>query len=124
MFWEMRMAERTGLGANVLFFIFNWLRVAIFTKTVDRRIRSCSAGSEEQQQIGWLPRQGHLSLAATSLPRQTPEVGAECVNSACSDLSSGRRMKPGPLLGHLAHVPFSIAYARGGCDVFHFKSEF
>ena len=36
-------------------------------------------------------RQDQPSLAAASLPRQTPEVGAECVRSARSDLSGGRR---------------------------------
>jgi hypothetical protein len=35
-------------------------------------------------------RQNPTSLAATTLPRQIPEVGAECVSSARSDLSGGR----------------------------------
>jgi hypothetical protein len=30
------------------------------------------------------------SLAGAALRRQTPEVGAECLNWACSDLSGGR----------------------------------
>ena len=37
-------------------------------------------------------RQDPTSLAAATLPRQTPEVGAECVSSARSDLSGGRRV--------------------------------
>ena len=44
-------------------------------------------------------RQDQPSLAAASLPRQTPEVGAECVSSARSDLSGGRRVKPASLPG-------------------------
>ena len=44
-------------------------------------------------------RQDQPSLAATPLPRQTPEVGAECVSSARSDLSGGRRVKPASLTG-------------------------
>ena len=44
-------------------------------------------------------RQDQPSLAATPLPRQTPEVGAECVSSARSDLSGGRRVKPASLPG-------------------------
>ena len=36
-------------------------------------------------------RQHQPSLAAASLPRQTPEVGAECARSARSDLFGGRR---------------------------------
>lgn len=44
-------------------------------------------------------RQDQPSLAATSLSRQTPEVGAECVSSARSDLSGGRRVKPASLPG-------------------------
>ena len=43
--------------------------------------------------------QDQPSLAAASLPRQTPEVGAECVSSARSDLSGGRRVKPASLPG-------------------------
>ena len=43
-------------------------------------------------------RQDQPSLAATPLPRQTPEVGAECVSSARSDLSGGRRVKPASLV--------------------------
>ena len=39
------------------------------------------------------------SLAAAPLPRETPEVGAECVSSACSNLSGGRRVKPASLAG-------------------------
>ena len=35
-------------------------------------------------------RQGPAPLAATTLHRPTPEVGAECVSSARSDLSGGR----------------------------------
>ena len=35
-------------------------------------------------------RQGPTPLAATTLPRPRPEVGAECVSSARSDLSGGR----------------------------------
>jgi len=35
-------------------------------------------------------RQDHSRLAAETLPRQTPEVGAECVSSARSDLSGAR----------------------------------
>lgn len=47
----------------------------------------------------WLPpAQDQPSLAATPLPRQTPEVGAECVSSARSDLSGGRRVKPASLV--------------------------
>lgn len=34
-------------------------------------------------------RQNPAPLAATALPRPTPEVGAECVGSARSDLSGG-----------------------------------
>ena len=44
-------------------------------------------------------RQDQPSLAAIPLPRQTPEVGAECVSSARSDLSGGRRVKPASLPG-------------------------
>jgi len=42
-------------------------------------------------------RQDQPSLAAASLSRQTPEVGAECVSSARSDLSGGCRVKPASL---------------------------
>jgi hypothetical protein len=34
-------------------------------------------------------RQGPAPLAATALPRPTPEVGAECVSSARWELSGG-----------------------------------
>ena len=44
-------------------------------------------------------RQDQPSLAAIPLPRQTPEVGAECVSSARSALSGGRRVKPASLPG-------------------------
>ena len=44
-------------------------------------------------------RQDQPSLAAIPLPRQTPEVGAECVSSARSDLSGGRSVKPASLPG-------------------------
>ena len=46
----------------------------------------------------WIPsaRIRH-PLAATALPRPTPEVGAACVSSACSDLSGAR--------GQLALLP-------------------
>ena len=43
--------------------------------------------------------QDQPSLAAIPLPRQTPKVGAECVSSARSDLSGGRRVKPASLPG-------------------------
>ena len=42
-------------------------------------------------------RQDQPSLAAASLPRQTPKAGAECVSSARSDLSGGRRVTPASL---------------------------
>ena len=40
----------------------------------------------------WLPRPRILysSLAEHTICRQTPKVGAECVNCACSDLCGGR----------------------------------
>ena len=58
-------------------------------------------------------RQDQPSLAATPLPRQTPEVGAECVSSARSDLSGGRRVKPASLPGWEALVHGS-AWGRPG----------
>src|SRR4051794_19572503 len=48
-------------------------------------------------------RQDPTPLAAITLPRPTPEVGAECVSSACSDLSGGRGV---------TRVPCTLRHAR------------
>ena len=51
--------------------------------------------------------QDQPSLVAASLPRQTPEAGAEYVSSACSDLSGGRKVKPAslPVMGEAQGAP-------------------
>ena len=48
-------------------------------------------------------RQGSTSASAASLHRQTPEVGAECVGSARSDLSEGRGVTRVPIRMALLH---------------------
>src|SRR6202023_431837 len=47
-------------------------------------------GADAETRQSLAPAAAHPSpLARAALRRQTPEVGAECVNSACSDLCGG-----------------------------------
>ena len=53
------------------------------------RIRVAKAELEAEPRAAEAARPDRMSLAAVA-SRPTPEVGAECVSSACSDLSGGR----------------------------------
>ena len=70
-------------------------RIELLDEDIRARARRDEDGADGRALVA--TRQDQPSLAAASLPRQTPEVGAECVSSARSDLSGGRRMKPASL---------------------------
>ncbi len=64
----------------------------LWKRTLSRRSQKATLTWERMLRLvkAWLPPPAHPSpLARAALRRPTPEVGAECVNGACSDLCGG-----------------------------------
>jgi len=75
-------------------------RVALATRALAPQPegRRSMAADEPDRRTLVATRPRPAPLAAAALPRQTPKVGAECVRSARSDLSGGRRVTPASLI--------------------------
>ncbi len=101
------------------FVVWHFRRMALATRTVapkpEGRGVAGAAGPDRGAPVA--TRQDRPSLAAAPLSRQIPEVGAECVGSACSDLSGGRRVKPASLPGWRADPPTELPLRAHRLDV-------